>query len=316
MRSVKRFLLGGVVGILCILLIGTPVLALIGNPTSVSIGDLFVFRNVVESGDQLYFVRYSVTYPVTPGEPASNYFLMAIYSTNGTVLLHTRPLNYYQENIISIYLTPAQALVWGDPYIIKIMGNPAIFSPLVENTNMKTRTLGPSDFHEASDLGSYMVAQATILQTNWVVTLLVNGLLNATGATFFNQAVPGLSTMVPLIFQTSISYTSIPPSSENHTYEAAQQAKRGPALTAALNETASGIFGASGNWFGVFAAALLMGVFGGVVFPMTHNPGWVLLGSGFALGLVMWVGLIAMSAFAIIVAFCLILFGIYMLAHI
>jgi len=315
-RFIKRILVGMGVGVLGLLLVVVPVFALVGNPTVINVGDIFVFRDVAVSGDQLYFVRYSVTYPVTPGEPASNYFLMAIYGTDGTTLLYTRPLNYYQENIISIYLSPAQALTWGSAYVIKIMGNPGIFSPLIEGTNMRTRTLGPSDFREASDLGPYMVAQATILQTNWGITLLVNGLLNATGSTFFSQAVPGLSAMVPTIFQTSIYYTPIPASSGNLSYETSTQARRGPKLASALNETASGVFGASGSWFGVFAAAMLMGVFGGIVFPMTRNPGWVLLGAGFTLALSMWIGLIVMSVFGIIVAIVLILASIYLLSNI
>jgi hypothetical protein len=152
---------------------GMPVLA-IGSPTSVSIGDVFVFRDVLTTGDQLYFVRYDVSYAGNQTEDAEDTWQVALYDSSGG-LVATRPLNYYQHNIISIYLTSTQALAWEGAHSIKIMGMPSVFSPLIEGTNMRTRVFAPGDYYEKASLGGVMVMQAGVLEADWGITLLTSG---------------------------------------------------------------------------------------------------------------------------------------------
>ena len=85
------------------LVLVSPVYA-VDDPTSVSIGDCNVFTDLLEDGDQLYFVRYDVSYSPEPEEDAEDTWQMALYDTDGTTLIEgaVRPLNYYQHNIISI----------------------------------------------------------------------------------------------------------------------------------------------------------------------------------------------------------------------
>lgn len=272
-------LFGLLIGIICVLLVATPVWA-VANPDSISIGDVFVYRNELETGDTLIFVRYDVSYASEPSQNADETFQMAIYGTDGTTLLFTRPLNYYQHNVISIYLAADEnTLTWGSAYYVRIMGNPLIFSPLIEGTNMETRVLASGDYRDTDDLGPDMVDQAETLEADWGTTLLnSSNKLNSTGSIYFQEAVPGLSAMVPDIFQLTTSYFVYEKS--NFTEEGLNQTKHN--LPVSLNNTLTGLDGLMGvtnHNFGHFGWAVLMGlVLAGVVYAATRRPDIAMLG--------------------------------------
>ena len=103
------------------------VLAAIGDPENgVTIEDTYVFRDVFETGDQLYFVRYDVSYDPIPDENPGDTWQMSLYDEAGT-LMDSIPLNYFQHNIISIYLESSEALTWEGSSTVRIMGMPSVF---------------------------------------------------------------------------------------------------------------------------------------------------------------------------------------------
>ncbi|KKM76560.1 hypothetical protein LCGC14_1378890 [marine sediment metagenome] len=275
----KRVLRCLILGFVLLLVVSSPAYA-ISNPSATSIGDVYVFRNVLETGDILVFVRYDVSYTTQPTEDAEDTFLMAIYGTDGTTLLFTRPLNYYQHNIISIYLdADTNTLTWGSAYYVRITGSPALFDPLVEDVNMKTRVLSSGDYRSTDDLGGIMIAQAGILETDWATVLLTaTGRLNSTGSTYFLAAVPGLSSMVPGIFQLTTEqfvYTK-----ENFTEEGINLTRQN--LPVSLNNTIAGldaIFGVTNHNWGGFAWLSLGGMMlAGVIYATTRRPDIAILG--------------------------------------
>lgn len=289
----------------------------IGNPDYVTIGDAYVFRNVLETGDQLYFVRYDVSYNGTPDEDSEDTWQMALYDSNDN-LTATRPLNYYQHNIISIYLTPDQALTWELAHYVRIMGNPAIFSPLTEGVNMTTRVLAPSDYYEASSLGGVMITQAEILEADWEITLLTTGdLLNSTGATYFIAAVPGLSSMVPEIFsattrripweRTTINTTGINATEQN--------------LPVSLEEGIEGvdtILGVTDHTIGGVAWVTLLGlVVGGGFYATTNRPDISILGGMVGtLGISAWLGVSAPQVMYTFIAIALVVVLMFTLVYV
>ncbi len=266
------------VAVVALLLLGGIVVSAIGNPDYVVIGDAYVFRNATETGDQLYFVRYDVSYNVTPEENAEDTWQMALYDSSDN-LIATRPLNYYQHNIISIYLTPSQALTWQGSHYVRIQGMPSIFGALIEGTNMRTRTLGGGDYYESTSLGGIMITQAGILEDDWAIDLLTsNNRLNATGATFFLEAVPGLSTMASEIFSSTtrgISWTRDTLNTTGINRTAAN-------LPDTLDDALSGlnaIFGVTNDNWGNFSWVMLMGMMiGGGVYAATRRPDISFLG--------------------------------------
>lgn len=274
MRS--RVLKGFFLALIVFLLYPICVLA-IGNPDYTSIGEGIAFRNVLTEGDQLYFCRYDASYSSTPSEYASDTWQIALYDSSSN-LVATRPLNYYQHNIISIYLEPDEAITWEDSNTIRVMGMPSIFGTLIEGTNMATKVLAPGDYKESTDLSAAIIAQAEILESDWGITLLTSGdKLNTTGATYFTAAIPGLGSMEPSLFQTTVSSPSSTALTGNSTYIDSLPANSGEKLDEALDDF-GGYMGVSGNWMAYWGLGVIFLVLVSIMFAGSGNPGWALAG--------------------------------------
>lgn len=261
-------------------LLFTPAFA-IGDPDYITIGDAYAFRNILESGDILMFLRYDVSYSTVPDEDAESTYIMAIYDTDGTTLLHTRPLNYYEHNVISIYLSADNNdLTWGSEYYLRVMGNPAVFPVLTEGTNMRTRTLSGGDYAATEDFGGVLISQAAILEDDWpgVTLLTASDLLNVTGAKYFNDAIPGLTQMLPDIFSEQTLTFPFTRSTYNNT----GINRTIDNLPTSLNSAIRGmddIFGITNHNWGGFAWTLLAGlIVGGIIYGTVGRPDVTLLG--------------------------------------
>ena len=290
----------------------TPVFA-IGNPTSVNILEAAVFTGLWETGDRLVYIRYNVDYSPVPTEDASDTWLAMWINGAGTPVV--RPLNYYQHNIISIYLTAAQVttytFTWGTNYWIRVSGSPSIFT-LVEGTNMRTTMLVVGDYKSLSDAGVYFLGQAQILENSWGIDLVGSyGKLNTTGSTYFREAIPNLEDALPEIFTEIVD---IPTATRGNFTKAGQTSfasHTGPNLSAAM--TAIGTWlGTTGGWMGFYSMIMVMGVFAAGMFAATKIPVAGLFGAVAILGLWAYLGLgsdllVALGAVATVVA---ILFGV------
>lgn len=282
----------------------------ISDPDYVSIGDVAVFTGLVQTGDQLFFCRYDVSYNSTPDEDADETWQMAIYTPSGNFTSYSRPLNYYQHNIISIYLTADQALTWGAEYQIKIMGNPALFDPLVEGTNMRTQTLSSGDYHYLAQLGGFLISQADIVGTDWGIALLTSGdLLNTTGATYFLKAIPGLNSIVPEIFQVTTSIPSLGEYNWTTNQTTTFSEHKGTILEDALDDIGS-IFGIDGMWVGIALFGMLAGLLGMIGYGATGQAGGALAFGAFALPVAVWMGIFDLVLFIIIIIVMAVIFGI------
>ena len=306
MKKILRIL--AVLAIVIMMIPTTSVFA-IANPTSIVTSSVVVFTNVLGTGDQVVFVRYDVNYAVDPTENANTTYMMAIYAVDGTTLLYTRPLTYYQHNITSIYLTSAQALVAGGAYTVRIMGNPAVFDPLVENTNMDSWVLTGSDYQDGTLMGDFLLGQAAILEADWVITLLTaSNKLNATGGLTFKTAIPGLNEMTPEIFSTTSVTPGLSNNSFNNSYGNTAAARIG---------TMNVAFADIGAWLGIsqlWAQVMVCGigsfVLAGVMFAATRKPEMGVVGAGISLVAFGWMGWFPLQVLMIGLAVIAIFFGI------
>lgn len=306
MKKILRIIGSIIIGVCLIPL--TSVFA-VSNPDSISITAVTVFSDVLNPGDQLVFCRYDVEYTVTPSEDASDTFMMAVYDTDGTTLLYTRPMVYYQHNVYSVYLTSAQALTEGGAYTVRIMGNPAIFDPLIEDTNMDSWVLTPSDYSDGTLMGDFLLNQAAILEADWSITLLsASGKLNSTGGLTFKTAIPGLGDMAPDIFETTASIPVSSNISYNNSYGNTVAARIGSMNTA---------FTDIGDWLGVSQtwAQVLVASFGALItasaiFAATRRPDMGVVGAGFAIVTFGWMGWFPLQAIMVGLAGVAIMFGI------
>lgn len=259
------------VGLILLLTLPAVVLAL-DNPDSVSIGEAYVFEDVLETGDQLFFIRYDVEYSPSPNTSAEETWQAALYEDGGG-LVASRPLNYYQHNIISLYLDAGDAITTGDPHEIRVMGMPSVFDNLTEGLNMRTHTCSAGEYKEGDTIGSYMITVAGTLQTDWGITLLSsNDKLNDTGAAFFTDAVPGLGTIDPTIFQTTQRTLTPSDPNWNISYPEELEARSGEGLREAINGTML-IFGVEDEFWGVaFIAVILLVLISAPIYASTRQP--------------------------------------------
>lgn len=277
-----RGLFSGIVLALVFALLLPGLVYAIGNPEGgVSVGDAYVFRNVSEAGDQLYFVRYDVSYDPVPEEDPEDTWQMALYNSTDA-LVATRPLNYYQHNIISIYLEPEAALTWGEAHKVKIMGMPSVFGALTEGVNMRTKTLSGGDYWEQDYLAGVMVTQAGILEDDWEITLLTaNEKLNSTGKAFFLAAVPGLGTMVPEIFGTILEDVDVEYKNYTQAYAESLKSNAGDRLSYAISDMGN-LLRVSSEWMGFWLVLMVFLILVGTISAGVGNPGWAFIG-GFSL---------------------------------
>lgn len=275
-----------IVGLLLVLLmvLAVPAVVLaIGNPDYVTVGDAYVFRNVSTTGDQLFFVRYDVSYNSVPSEDAEDTWEMALYNSTGS-LIATRSLNYYQHNIISIYLTEDDAVTWQGAHQVVIRGMPSVFGNLTEGINQRTRTLAPGDYYENDYLGGIMLTQAEILEDDWAITLLSStDRLNDTGKTFFLAAIPGLGDMAPEIFDVITGSVDTDYTDYNHTYSETLKTNQGDKLEDAIGEVGK-MFGVySTDWTTFWLVMIFFMMVAGAAFSGFGNPGWGIVGGYAAL---------------------------------
>jgi len=299
--------------VLVLVLVLTSVLPVfaIANPDSIGIYRVTVYRDLLAADDQLWFCEYLVSYNSTPVETPGEAFSMVIYGLDGTTALFNRPLNYYGHNIISIYLTPTQALAWGGAYGVKIIGSPSYFS-LVEGSNMTTKTLGAGNYKENTSLDDDMLYIAGQLQSSLGVLLTSTGLLNAAGGTYFEKAVPNLSQIIPWIFSTSITYPILPSPTGSMEYGNTVAGHAGPNLTASITDIGNWL-GLSKAWVGFFLTGMSVLVVASLSYAATRRTE-----PGFVFGIVtivafVWVGIMDMRPMLILLVFVAILFGIRVL---
>ncbi len=255
----KRLFKGIIAGIVAFVLIASPAFA-IANPDSIAITSKRVFKNVFEADDMLFVLYYDVAYAALPAEDANAAFLFNLYGTDGTTLLYSRGIEYYNENIISIYLdaTAAAALTWGSAYVVKLTGNPAMFASIVEGDNLVTQSLSPAEWISGTldttpdfmytYLYSVMEAMEAALATTITVSTSEGDVLNSTGRVYFVDGIPGLDAKVPQLFQTSVSNIEV--DSIVTTGNLATEL----AISTQLGASIANAFTLMGSWLGISTA--------------------------------------------------------------
>lgn len=261
-----------------------PINAAPANPDSITLHSTRVFQNIFETGDMLFVIRYTVTYAIEPTEPASDTFRQALYGTDGTTLLYDRALNYYQLNVHSIYLdaTKAATLTWGSEYRMRVMGNPVYFVQ-TEGTTISTMTLSAGTHWIEGDaslsksmLKIHCLDLAAILEDEWAITLLVTTAegqtLNSLGRIVFTDAIPGLDTAVPSLFQVAIGQLQYDAESYGGSYEA--DTTMATHLGTQITNAFTGIgeqFSMTGQEAGMIWIAFFALTIAGIVFVGTGN---------------------------------------------
>lgn len=215
-RSVLRVLL--VLGILApSLLFAIPAQAAMSQPDSAPTIDqskIHINRNLITSGDIVFYAPYLIPYATAPDTLASASFIFQLIDTDGTTVLGTiTPYTYfdngYDAGVLSLYFGAGNSLVWGSAYYIRIAENPAEFSspvywdyaiPASAWSSFTAQTDGQTEMAAyvidlATDLEAYY-SGTTLLETSGGQTILAQ----PAGENYFRGAIYGLQSMAPSLF--------------------------------------------------------------------------------------------------------------------
>ena len=247
----------------------------------------------------LFVIEYKTMYDPDPEEEPEDTFLAGIWDET-LVKGPDIALNYYQHNFISIYLTPTQVTSFGyalnDELKIRIAGNPSYFSSLTEGVNMKTKTLTEANWVKGSSmaltrtyLADWCVILAETFEDSWgeIVLLTESDKLNTTGKLLFEEAIPGLQSICPEIFQVSSSYPDEPEPAGNATFQNTLLGNMGDRLSGVLDGLGETVFGREGMgvFIGGIGLAILYFILAGRIFIATGSvPGAVAVSIPFLIG--------------------------------
>ena len=256
------------------------------------------FRNVLETDDMLVVFHYDLHYDVTPSTSVNKYLHFQLLDAAGVNVLATAtPYIYYNngydEGSGCFYFAAADAPGWGDPYIIRIKGNPEYH---VAPIPAATHTLTDADYcafvtrEEIRDaLGEYILGVAHSLQADWVVEMTTNSdlgeILTSPAASYFQGTIEGIQYMSPQIFAVQESAPIIPTPLHPGTDQADAYATRFDG-TFIGDFMASGLFGIPGNVvtgmgiaiFGLVAFVISARMFGTTIPGMIAAYAIILMG--------------------------------------
>ena len=199
--------------ILLLCLLPTPVFA-VDSPDTIDILSTNVYRNILETGDQLYIVMYNVHYTSVPDDSITVNYLARLTENDGTPL-QTVPIysdaiipnKGYDFGLFSFYFSAADAPTWDSNYIVRLDGNPTLtwdtsVPPSVTFTNLQWST--STSIVVKTTIASKVVTLASQLSSQWNISLLISNssgyLLNDSGKQYITGTIPNFTSIYPLLF--------------------------------------------------------------------------------------------------------------------
>ncbi len=269
------------------------------------------FHNLLEIGDMLVVFHYDLHYDVLPATPANLYYHFRLMDTTGSsILAATSPYPYYsggfEEGAGSFYFSAMDAPVWGNPYILKISGNPEYHTAPIPTV---TYTLMPSDYSQLSTqeenqtlLGNYVLEICHSLQTDWALEMTLNSdlgeVLTTAAESYVRGTIPNIQYMSPQIFAVQSVLPDVPTDIHPGTAKADTYTTRYTG-TFVGDILEGSIFGIPGNvitGFGLTIIALIIFIFSARFFQTTI-PGLVASYALFLMGFLM--GFVAPAIFGV-----------------
>ena len=219
MRKISKFFLVFAVLALIAVLIPQVVFADPPAPTSVTLVNYYATNNLLETGDFFLLIDYNIAYSGGyPTVPASNAFTFRLFDPTGsTEIADALPYvfttattgftgtNGFGEGVVAYYFNSASAPTWDLNYIIKVSGNPAEFSSPLEYDFQLPSAAYQSSSDNATGLANELRTIATQLSIQWGIPLLsdasATSVFTADGEGYFRNAIPGVQSLAPNIFE-------------------------------------------------------------------------------------------------------------------
>lgn len=206
-----------------------------------------IFKDYLETGDWMILVSTdNILNPYyREGQDPGAYTAIQLVNNAGVVVASS-PMKYWERQPIAIYMSAAGSVgqTWAGAYTIRLMD--------ISGSPYNIYTVQASDWRGSISttkayLNSWLTLQAIDYQTYYGTTLLVStwdkGLvLNDIGKVIFSRGIPQITTVVPLMFQTSSGTdTKLVPGNYTRAYEL------GRSYTVELGPTLSGMLVSAAN---------------------------------------------------------------------
>lgn len=204
----------------------------LSNVTIIQINGVDVYKNVVETGDNMFFVDFTVLYGTysnvyVPSTPIGEAYFIRLMDSVGDEVMSATPFaffdNGYNRGLVAMYATAAEVtslgIVWGDDYSVKIYGNPTAAwteYPIPASSVFNSFIWRPdaSVSNQRAIIAKRIVYNyANVIQVDWAkdtthytyanygLYLISNGsyYLTSAGQTYFGGVIPYLTTIAPSI---------------------------------------------------------------------------------------------------------------------
>lgn len=201
------------IAVFLIMAFTVPVLA-IGQPDSISLDSVYVYRNCRETGDQLYICEYTIEYSSLPDESVTEAYILRLMDEDDDELDHTYPYSYYNkgygQGVAALYFDADDAPEWEGVLTMELIGNP--FADWEGGLPEDTVNSVNFDLWQDNELGvtqtlvgGRVIDMALTLETAWskdMVTVNDEGaqVLTSYAAGYFINVIPNLYEIAPDIF--------------------------------------------------------------------------------------------------------------------
>ena len=213
LRSIRILRASSVILVLAITILFNivPVWAIVGQPDTISINGVWVYRNCRETGDQIYLVDYTVDYTINPVDSITTNYFLRLLDSSGNELGVTSPYAYYDagydRGVVALYFSASDAPAWEGDYVIQIVGNPTITwdgdVPDAQASSFNLWQDYPTSAAQIA-LASRILYLADILEQTWAVDMIqstpLGSSLTTYGEDYFVNVIPNLSLMAPAVF--------------------------------------------------------------------------------------------------------------------
>jgi len=207
-------------GVLLLLLQPSSRVHAISNPDTLAIVTIRAYDGLVESGDMVFVVYYTIDYASPPTERATEAFLVRFFS-GSTELQSTSPYAYvnngYSDGVVAFYFSSSQVtdlgLVWEGSYTIKVQGSPGLFvvPPVVSSGSIVwvNRLVTMTRFKE------HTIGSARDLEVTWAPLTEPDVILvqetpdgpafTRIGDDYFTNSIPNLRVIAPDLFSSRVA---------------------------------------------------------------------------------------------------------------
>lgn len=220
-RWINQVKISIVLGVTCVLLLPcSTALADQSNPDSTPTVEIDFYRNLLETGDVLLLIYANIPYSSTPDAEVGDAFIWRLIDTDNVTELgsdtgYVWVDNGYGYNVFSMYFSAADNLTWETEYILRLSGNPAIFTdPPEYNYPISTTDYsGATAETVETELSVRILTISTDLDIKWALgaaySLLLEEeagtVLSIYGEAFYRNAIFGIQSLCPQLFRFAIN---------------------------------------------------------------------------------------------------------------